>query len=142
MSPFPPWLTHANFLARKTGVLQLLCEDHASIVYALGGRSGRDDDKLAACNAAGFDWIQPPPSWGAGDAEPTEKLLTGCAIYLRLVQVGDLIPCGEHDVAICTVEGMLAPPEGDGPTMADALSSARLRELGIITDRGKAVEPE
>ena len=143
ISLYRPTLTHANWLKRKSGVLQLLCEAHAPLVYALGGRSGRDDDKPAVCAASGFAWMDPPSAWGGAEAgESQEQLLSGCATYLRLVQVGELTSAGEHDVAICRVEGMLAPPDGEaGTTMADALSSARLRELGLITDRGKAVEP-
>ena len=56
------------------------------------------------------------------------------------MQVGELTAAGEHDVAICRVEGMLAPEEGV-PSMADALSSARCRELGVVSDKGRAVEP-
>ena len=143
ISLYRPTLTRDNWAARRRGVLQLLCTPHAPLVYALGGRSGRDDDKAAACAAAGFGWVEPPASGGASAEAEEPRLLPGCATYLRLVQLGELTPCGEHDVAICQVEGMLAPPEeGDGPSMGDALSSARLRELGIITDRGKAVEPD
>ena len=60
-------------------------------------------------------------------------------MYLRLVQQGEATACGEHDLVLCRVEGMLAP--ADGASTGDALSSARLREANIITDRGKAVEP-
>ena len=148
VSLYRPTLTHENFVARRSGVLQLLSEPHAPLIFALGGRSGRDDDKAAVCAAAGFEWVEPPPAWGTGDAGDAdgavgagERLLPGCAHYLRLVQVGELMPCGEHDLAICRVEGMLSQ-DVDGPGMAEALSSARLRELGIITDRGKAVQPE
>jgi len=152
ISLYRPTLTHANWLKRKSGVLQLLCEAHAPLIHTLGGRSGRDDDKPAACAAAGFPWFDAPPgSWGdaaAGDAaagEAHEQLMPGCATYVRLVQVGELITQGgEHDVAICRVEGMLVPPAEDavGATMADALSTARGRQLGLITDRGKAIAPD
>ena len=146
LSLYRPTLTHANFLARRTGVLQLLSEAHAPLVYALGGRSGRDDDKAAACAAAGFEWVAAPSSWdaaadGGSDAALLPSLLPGCVQYLRLEQVGELTSCGEHDVVLCTVEGMLSYGEAGGPTAEDALSSARCRELGLITDRGKAVEP-
>ena len=140
VSLYRPTLTHANFVTRRTGILQLLCEEHAPLVHALGGRSGRDDDKAAACSAAGFAWTEPPAAW-SDESAALERILPGCATYLRLVQVGELTACGEHDVAVCRIEGMLAPPAGAGPSMADALSSARLRELGIITDRGKAIDP-
>ena len=143
ISLYRPTLTHANWLERKTGVLQLLTEPHAPIVYSLGGRSGRDDDKAAVCAAAGFEWME-AWSWpDRPDGTSQVRLLPGCATYLRLVQMGEVQNLGgEHDLVVCRVEAMLAPPEGAGPTMDEALSSARLRELGIITDRGKAVEPE
>ena len=43
---------------------------------------------------------------------------------------------------LCSVDAILAPPPGvAGPSaMADALSTRRLRELGIITDRGKVTQ--
>jgi len=132
ISLYRPTATHENFLNRRSGVLQRLCGRHASLVYALGGRSGRDDDKAAACAAAGFPWLESPETW-------EERLLPGCASYLRLVQVGELQSCGEHDLVLCRVEGMLAP--GGEAMDDDALSSAQLREMGIITDRGKAIEP-
>ena len=72
-----------------------------------------------------------------------ERLLPECAHYLRLVQVGELTECGEHDVAICVVEGMLAQDGGGVVEQPPAaLSSARLRELGLISEKGRAVEPE
>ena len=66
-----------------------------------------------------------------------------CLEEARLVQVGELTSCGEHDVAICRVEGMVVPDQSaeGAATMGDALSTARLRELGMISDRGKAVSP-
>ena len=152
VSLYRPTLTHANWLARKSGVLQLLCEPHAPLVHALGGRSGRDDDKASVCAAAGFEWMEPPSQWGAlpedvsVDASSLPRLLPGCATYLRLVQVEghELTSCGEHDLVLCRVEGMVSPPGSEGEQRAkmdDALSTARCRELGLITDRGKAVEP-
>ena len=81
---YEPTLTHANFVKRRSGVLQLLRDVHAPLSYALGGRSGRDDDKAAACAAAGLEWLEPQSS--AWDAP--ERLLPECAHYLRLVQVG------------------------------------------------------
>ena len=139
ISLYRPTLTHANFVKRRGGVLQLLRDVHAPLSYALGGRSGRDDDKAAACAAAGLEWLEPQSS--AWDAP--ERLLPECAHYLRLVQVGELTECGEHDVAICVVEGMLAQDGGGVVEQPPAaLSSARLRELGLISEKGRAVEPE
>lgn len=129
--------SHANFVSQRAGVLQLLCAPHASLVYPLGGKSGADTNKEAACAAAGFPWLALPTG---------ERLLPQCTSYLRLVQVGELVNAGEHDVAICRVEEMFAE---DGPCAAAPLSTAcekplctaALRDAGLITDRGRAVEP-
>ena len=138
VSIYRPTLTHSNWLARGSGVLQLMTDPHSPLAYALGGRSGAAFDKAAACAAAGFPWSDASAELGS-----PERLLPGCASYLRLVQVGELTSCGEHDVAICRVEGMVVPDQSaeGAATMGDALSTARLRELGMISDRGKAVSP-
>ena len=128
--------THANFVARGSGVLQMLCEEHAPLVYTLGGCSGAELDKAAACAERGFGWVD-----GAGAEAHPERLLPGCAAYLHLVQEGELTSCGEHDVAICRVERTLAI-EG-GPTPAEhQVSTGRLRELGLISALGRAVPPD
>lgn len=132
ISLYKPTKTYSNFVAQRTGVLQQLCDSHANLVYTLGGRSGADVDKAAACAEAGFPWSE-----ANGDAE-MPQLLPGCATYLRLVQVGDLVSCGEHEVAVCRVEAML---EEEGGGDKSALMTAPLRAAGIITDRGKAIEP-
>ena len=137
VSLYRPTRSHANFLARGTGVLQLLCEPHTALAHTLGGQSGADADKAAACAAAGLAWEEPPrdETW-TGD----EQLLPGCASYIRLVQVGDLVPCGEHDLALCRVEAVLG--QADGPTPADATSTAAMRAAGRITARGRAIAPD
>ena len=138
VSIYKPTRTHANFVARKRGVLQLLCDSHADLVFALGGQSGTDIDKAAFCAEAGMEWMEPPTdAWGAA---ARERLLPGCVAYLQLVQVGELIPAGEHDLALCRVEGVLSNPHG--PTALDALSTQALREAGLISDRGRAIAPD
>ena len=142
ISLYRPTRSHANFAARKTGVLQLLTTDHAKLMHLLGGQSGADVDKEALCAEAGFRWLDAPPdladdAWVGGGPQ----LLPGCACYLRLVQVGEMTPCGEHDATICRVEGML-DGVGDGAGFDAALSTAVCRGLGLITDRGKAIPPE
>lgn len=146
LSLYRPTRTHANFAARRTGVLQLLTDKHASLMYVLGGQSGADIDKAAACAEAGFAWVDAPSdSLGEGVwAAEGPQLLPGCAAYLRLVQEeGDeLRAFGEHEMAVCRVEGMLEGL-GEGPAGFDrALSTRACREMGLITDRGKAVPPE
>ena len=146
VSLYRPTLTHANWLARRSGVLQFMCEPHAPLVYSLGGQSGSDSDKAAACSSAGFTWLDPLQLdvWGDDlddDGGATAvRLLPGCAAYLRLVQVGELTPCGEHDLALCRVEGILALP--GGPTTDTALQTRDLRAAGIISDKGRAIGPE
>jgi flavin reductase (DIM6/NTAB) family NADH-FMN oxidoreductase RutF len=137
VSLYRPTQTHANWLKRRSGVLQLLSEPHAPLAYALGGQSGAEVDKAAACSAEGFPWTAPAQS-GFGD-DAREQLLPGCVAYIRLTQVGDPTPCGEHDLVVCRVEAVLADPSGPSP--AAALSTATLRAAGLITDRGRAVEP-
>jgi len=137
ISLFRKTLSHANFKRDRTGVLQLLCEPHSPLMHTLGGTSGRDLDKAAACAAAGFAWRDDGPpcdSDGAGG----ELLLPGCVTYMRLHQVGELLDAGEHDVALCRVEAFAAD---DSPAPDAALSTAALRDAGLITDKGRAVEP-
>ena len=126
--------THALWSAQRSGVLQQLSAAHAPLTYALGGRSGADTDKAAACQALGFDWREGPPGGN-------ERVLPGCVAYYRLRQEGDLINAGEHDVAICVVEGMWTAG-GDGAAPPTALSTQALREQGLITNAGRAVVPE
>ena len=136
ISLFRKTLSHANFKRDRTGILQLLCEPHAVLTHTLGGQSGADVDKAAACAAAGFAWLEgaTPPR----EDSTVEQLLPGCAAYLRLRQVGELLDAGEHDVALCRVESYADPK---GPAPDTALSSARLRAAGLITDKGRAVAP-
>ena len=142
ISLYRPTKTHANFAARRSGVLQLLTQKHVELMYTLGGQSGTDVDKEAACAEAGFAWLDAPESLGdAWDAEGPQ-LLPGCAAYLRLVQVdGDeLRSFGEgalHDLAVCSVAGAL----GSEADFEQALSTKECRAAGLITDRGKAIPP-
>ena len=95
---------------------------------------------------------QPEEAWESptGDGGD-ERLLPGCVAYLRLVQQGELIDAGEHDVAICAVEGMYAAAAGsrggggvvvvtgDEPE-PEPLSTALLRERGLISTVGRATD--
>lgn len=158
ISLYRPTQTHANWLEQGAGVLQCLCSSHTGLVHTLGGQSGADVDKAAACAAAGFEWMEPLPhsAWvdeaaasSSVDADDVQsdnedathvQLLPGCVAYLRLVQVGELTSCGEHALAVCRVEGVLGAPDG-GATTDDALQTRALREAGIISDKGKAIPP-
>ena len=121
--------SHANFAARRRGVLQLLREAHAPATHALGGVSAARVgavDKAAACEALGLEWET------CGDWD--ERVLPGCAAYLRLVAVDGSVDCGDHEVFTCRVAGGF----GDG---GDHLTTGELRRLGLITAKGAAVEP-
>jgi hypothetical protein len=113
--------THANFAARRTGVLQQLTIAHAPLTYTLGGTSAADSstDKRAACAELGFEWGEWPmgeeaeggrarerhdrpkgsaSAWGAEWAGlgGVEKLLPDCLSYLRLSLQGQLIDAGQE----------------------------------------------
>ena len=99
--------TYENWLRRRSGTLQLLRSAHAPLTHALGGTSAREgSDKASKCAALGFAW---EAAEGGG-----ERVLPGCEKYLRLEQVGELIPCGEHDLAVCRVVAMLEHADGAG----------------------------
>ena len=132
VSLFRKTLSRDNFVAHKGGVLQQLCNSHAQLTYPLGGLSGRDVDKASACAGAGFAWMD-----AIEDGQP--QLLPGCAMYVRLEQVGELQEAGEHDVALCRVDFYTGL---DGPPSDGALCSSSLRAKKLITDRGRAIEPD
>ena len=126
--------SYQNFLRTGRGVLQLLSSSdrHVDVVRVLGGTSGRDVDKQAACRALGLEW-QSLPLVGDNDEEPWPLVLPACPSYLCVELQGDLIDGGSHDIALVRVTHMFT----------DATSSSRqahletqvLRDLGIITER-------
>lgn len=122
--------THANFLRRRTGVLQLLSPCHGPLTYSLGGCSSRDVDKAQCCHANGFEWQQ--------HEGHEELLLPGCAAYYRVTLEGEVIDCGEHDAALCVLDGVFVEEDGVRP---DALCTSQLREMGLISDAGRAIAP-
>ena len=121
-----------NFLRARTGVLQLLCKEHAPLVYLLGGQSARDVDKRQGCADLGFEW-------SSSDGHGAERLLPGCASYLRLSMEGEAQDAGDHAVALCRLEEIFAAAGG---TSSHMLLTDFLRAEGIITDKGRAVAPE
>eukprot|EP00310_Coccolithus_braarudii_P017938 CAMPEP_0183333078 /NCGR_PEP_ID=MMETSP0164_2-20130417/2064_1 /TAXON_ID=221442 /ORGANISM="Coccolithus pelagicus ssp braarudi, Strain PLY182g" /LENGTH=202 /DNA_ID=CAMNT_0025501907 /DNA_START=11 /DNA_END=619 /DNA_ORIENTATION=+ len=128
--------THSAFTERRTGVLQLLAEEHSPLTAVLGGKSRadmHDEWKPARCAELGFEW-------SSAAASGPESLLPGCIAYYRLVQVGELIDAGEHDIAVCRVEGAwgnMAPS-----SQSCALSTGALREAGLISSAGRVVLPD
>jgi flavin reductase (DIM6/NTAB) family NADH-FMN oxidoreductase RutF len=137
---FKGTLTEQNFVKTRTCILQLLTEQHTSIVKTFGGSSGKDVNKEQACADAGFSWQELLQD---DDDEKTStcggvKVLPGCAYYLKVTAVGDFVDAGSHLIAPhCKVEQMWV---SDDEKKHDYLSTARLRVLGIITEQGRVAE--
>jgi hypothetical protein len=53
-------LTEQNFVKTRTCILQLLTEQHTSIVKTFGGSSGRDVNKEQVCADLGLSWQELP----------------------------------------------------------------------------------
>ena len=68
------------------------------------------------------------------------KLLPGCTHYLKLSALGEdgVLDAGSHAVAHCRVDEMLTTTSGD--ETKPHLSTARLRQLGIITKEGRVAD--
>jgi flavin reductase (DIM6/NTAB) family NADH-FMN oxidoreductase RutF len=139
---FKDTLSHENFCRDRFCILQLLKEEHTPLIKFLGGSSGKDVDKRNECSKLGFEWGQ-LDSGNDGEGHDDENkpsiplVLPDCAYYLKLRAIGDLINCGSHDVAVCKVEGMLV---SDDETKTSYVSTARLRELGLITEQGRVAD--
>jgi flavin reductase (DIM6/NTAB) family NADH-FMN oxidoreductase RutF len=122
--------SHANFIREKRGVLQLLTANHIPLVKLLGGSSGFDVDKQAACEELGCAWKTLLDEDDVTD-DSHPLVLPDCHSYLVLTQHGPIIDGGSHDIAICKVEAMYTA------STKPYLSTSALRELGIITDQGR-----
>ena len=140
-------LSYADFCLRRSCILQLLSKEHTPLIRILGGTSGRDVEKQEECQRLGFAWHRLPPGSTEedGDYPPMPLVLPGCVKYLRLKAVGDLRDMGSHAVALCRVEETWGvpqddPSEGEEPREQPHLSTARLRELGIITAQGRVAD--
>lgn len=145
-------MSHENFARQRSGVLQLLRPEHAhckgpggvegELIRVLGGSSGREVDKKAACTELGFAWTKLPDD--AGD-EGTDwpSVLPSCAYYLKLELVGDMIDCGSHEVALCKVVAMVSGEEVESAAdELDSLSTRELREGRIISEFGRVIPLE
>lgn len=122
-------LSYENFRRTGTCVLQLLTEKHLPLVKLLGGSSGKDVNKQEKCEKLGFGWGSLPTG--------EEAVLPDCAYYLKLSAIGDLVDCGSHAVATCKVEDTFV---SNDETKTEYVSTARLRDLGIITEQGRVTE--
>jgi len=139
---FKQTITYENFCRERKCVLQLLTAKHIPLVRLLGGKSGNDIDKSAGCAKVSPNFSL--QNIDNGGDECTPKVLPSCAYYLKLSAVGDIVDGGEsHDIAICKVDEMLLPGDGNDDHVANSeeyLSTAKLRELGIITEQGRIAE--
>lgn len=130
---FKGTVSHDNFARNGEGVLQLLSPRHVDVVKLLGGSSGKDVDKKLECEKLGLSWVSP-----IMDGMP--ELIPDCAYYLKVRRVGEMIDCGSHDVALCKIESMLVADEKQDAIQEPYLNTAKLRELGIITEQGRVKE--
>mmetsp|Transcript_63519 Transcript_63519/g.187516 ORF Transcript_63519/g.187516 Transcript_63519/m.187516 type:complete len:209 (-) Transcript_63519:37-663(-) len=140
---FKGTVAHENFRDRRSGVLQLLRTPHYKVVKLLGGASGRDVDKEAECAKLGFPWMSMSKECEEDQNEESHLVLPGCASYIKLTLLGDLIDAGSHDIALCRVESMLTDDDSsheEGNEKPSYLSTAALREMGIITEQGRVAE--
>lgn len=148
-------MSHENFARERRGVLQMLRREHAQsqckstdntgevgeLIRMLGGSSGREVDKRAACAELGYAWENLPA--GGDDEEGIEwpQILPTCVYYLKLELVGDMIDCGSHEVALCKVVSMGSDEEIENAAdELDSLSTRKLREMGIISELGRVTE--
>jgi hypothetical protein len=109
-------------------ILQLLTNQHSSLVKVLGGTSGREIEKATACTNLGMAWQEL-----SGETKEGPHILLGCAYYLELTLAGDLVDAGSHMIApFCKVDQMWVSDES---TCKDHLSTAQLRAFGIHRTR-------
>jgi flavin reductase (DIM6/NTAB) family NADH-FMN oxidoreductase RutF len=126
-------LSYENFLRTKSCLLQLLREEHVPLVKLLGGTSGRNVNKKEECHRLGFEWTD------SDDGKECIQVLPRCAYYIKISSIEDVIDAGSHAVALCRVDGMFVHLPNDDESRL-SLSTARLRELGIITEQGRVTE--
>ena len=131
-------LSAENFERGEKGILQLLRPGRADLVRVLGGTSGRDVGKARLCAELGYAWTDP-----AGGNGPL--ILSRCAHYAWLRQVGAAMDGGSHAVVLCEVEEIFVPDGGaDGARGEDGghLSTGALKSVGIISELGRVVIPK
>ena len=132
--------SYENFCRERKCILQLLTAEHIPLVRLLGGQSGNEIDKEAECaNLSPNLSLQNIDN--NDDDKSTPKVLPSCSYYLKLSAVGDIIDGGDsHDIAICKVDEMLISGDGGLASSEEYLSTAKLREMGIITEQGRVAE--
>lgn len=135
---FKGTLSHTNFISSRCGVLQLLTEKHTPLVKLLGGTSGNDINKQVECEKLGFTWTELVDGDNDDNEQKYPLVLPCCLHYICLEQYGDsIIDGGNHDIVICKVKSMYTTADVDDNIQ---LSTAKLREMGIITEQGRVAE--
>ena len=134
--------SYENFCRERKCILQLLTAEHIPLVRLLGGQSGNDINKEEECAKVSPNLSLQKIDTDVGDDKSAPKVLPSCSYYLRLSAVGDIIDGGDsHDIAICKVDEMITSGDGDlANSSVEHLSTAKLRELGIITEQGRIAE--
>jgi hypothetical protein len=122
-------------------------------VRLLGGKSGRDVDKIRECHRLGCTIEELQVSDSNKNDTVLYQLLSGCPSYLHLIAIGDIVDAGSHAVAICRVATMYSMSTSTTTTSAskkdvpsssslEHLTTGTLRYLGIINEQGRVVANE
>jgi flavin reductase (DIM6/NTAB) family NADH-FMN oxidoreductase RutF len=145
---FKGTLSEENLRRSGICVLQLLNQRHVDAVPLLGGVSGRDIDKQGECTLLGLPWQD------LNDDKDGFHVLPGCTCYIKMNIQGGVVDAGSHVIVpFCEVTDMYSPTD-DMTTMINGastsetvlfgnlkhLSTGALRELGIITEKGRVAD--
>lgn len=114
---FVDTLTWDNFVIGNRGVLQVLTSKQADVVPLLGKQSGRNVDKIRALRELGHAVIE----WEG------HAILRDCAAAMLVESAGNLLSCGDHDLAVCDVRAVYGESVG-----GDFLYTGPLRDAGVI----------
>jgi flavin reductase (DIM6/NTAB) family NADH-FMN oxidoreductase RutF len=142
---FKGTLSEENLRHTGTCVLQLLNQRHIDTVPLLGGMSGRDIDKQHECHLLGLPWQEL-------DDKDGFYVLPGCTSYMKMTIQGGVVDAGSHVIVpFCEVTEMYSSADetmminGDSSmetsmVASKHLSTGKLRELGMITQKGRVAE--
>jgi flavin reductase (DIM6/NTAB) family NADH-FMN oxidoreductase RutF len=143
---FKGTLSEENLRRSGTCVLQLLNQRQIDAVPLLGGMSGRDVDKKHQCDLLRLPWQDLQDQDGF-------HVLPGCTSYLKMTIQGGIVDAGSHVIVpFCEVTEMYSFNDkttlinGDSTISTSNgdskhhLSTNELRELGIITEKGRVSE--
>ena len=139
LSLYKDTLSHANFIARKWGVLQLLDEDrHQNLLDLLGRTSGNEVNKFVellekGVSVATLNVTTPSldlDSQNHGKPASVEVLRDSCAMMV-LHAIKDPIDVGDHDLVLCTPV-VYYSKRGIMDARTKPLTTGRLRGLDMI----------